>query len=196
MEVLRQPMEDGQVTISRIAGTLTYPCAMMVVAAMNPCPCGYFGHPVRECSCSAERSDAIWPGYPARFWTGWICMWRWRRWNTRIWSPPGPEESSAAIRSRVNQARKIQQERYQSIGISCNAKLPAPAVNRFCPLDDGASALLSRAFETMGLSARAYDRILKVSRTIADLDKAEVISRRHIAEAVQYRSLDRKYWSR
>lgn len=107
-----------------------------------------------------------------------------------------PEESSAAIRSRVNQARKIQQERYQSIGISCNAKLPAPAVNRFCPLDDGASALLSRAFETMGLSARAYDRILKVSRTIADLDKAEVISRRHIAEAVQYRSLDRKYWSR
>ncbi len=196
MEVLRQPMEDGQVTISRIAGTLTYPCAMMVVAAMNPCPCGYFGHPVRECSCSAGAVSR----YLARV-SGPLLD----RLDLHVEVAPveyqnlvstRPEESSAAIRSRVNQARKIQQERYQSIGISCNAKLPAPAVNRFCPLDDGASALLSRAFETMGLSARAYDRILKVSRTIADLDKAEVISRRHIAEAVQYRSLDRKYWSR
>ena len=196
MEVLRQPMEDGQVTISRIAGTLTYPCAMMVVAAMNPCPCGYFGHPVRECSCSAGAVSR----YLARV-SGPLLD----RLDLHVEVAPveyqnlvstRPEESSAAIRSRVNQARKIQQERYQSIGISCNAKLPAPAVNRFCPLDDGASALLSRAFETMGLTARAYDRILKVSRTIADLDKAEVISRRHIAEAVQYRSLDRKYWSR
>ena len=196
IETLRQPMEDGQVTISRIAGTLTYPCAMMVVAAMNPCPCGYFGHPVRECSCSAGAVSR----YLARV-SGPLLD----RLDLHVEVAPveyqnlvstRPEESSAAIRSRVNQARKIQQERYQSIGISCNAKLPAPAVNRFCPLDDGASALLSRAFETMGLSARAYDRILKVSRTIADLDKAEVISRRHIAEAVQYRSLDRKYWSR
>ena len=107
-----------------------------------------------------------------------------------------PEESSAAIRQRVNRARRVQQERYREIGISCNAKLPSPAVNRFCPMDDSACALLSRAFETMGLSARAYDRILKVARTIADLDGAEVIRRQHIAEAVQYRSLDRKYWSR
>ena len=106
------------------------------------------------------------------------------------------EESSASIRQRVNAARHLQQQRYQGLGFSCNANLPAPAVNRFCPMDDGATALLSRAFDTMGLSARAYDRILKVSRTIADLDSAEVISRRHIAEAVQYRSLDRKYWNR
>ena len=196
MEVLRQPIEDGQVTISRVAGTLTYPCSMMVVAAMNPCPCGYFGHPSRECSCSAgavsrdlsrvsgpllDRLDLHVDVAPVEY---------------QNLVSAQQEESSSAIRLRVNQARKLQQERYRSIGISCNAKLPAPAVNKFCPMDDSASALLSRACETMGLSARAYDRILKVSRTIADLDGAEVISRRHIAEAVQYRSLDRKYWSR
>ena len=196
MEVLRQPIEDGQVTISRVSGTLTYPCSMMVVAAMNPCPCGYFGHPLRDCSCSPhavsrylsrvsgpllDRLDLHVEVAPVQY---------------RSLTSPQPEESSESIRRRVNSARKIQQERYQSIGISCNAKLPSPAVNRFCPMDDGASALLSRAFETMGLSARAYDRILKVSRTIADLDGGEVVQRRHIAEAVQYRSLDRKYWSR
>ena len=196
MEVLRQPIEDGQVTISRVAGTLTYPCSMMVVAAMNPCPCGYFGHPSRECSCSAGAVSR----YLSRV-SGPLLD----RLDLHVEVAPveyqnlvsaQQEESSSAIRLRVNQARKLQQERYRSIGISCNAKLPAPAVNKFCPMDDSASALLSRAFETMGLSARAYDRILKVSRTIADLDGAEVISRRHIAEAVQYRSLDRKYWSR
>ncbi|MDD3192937.1 MAG: YifB family Mg chelatase-like AAA ATPase [Oscillospiraceae bacterium] len=196
MEVLRQPIEDGQVTISRVSGTLTYPCDMMVVAAMNPCPCGYFGHPVRECSCSAsavsrylsrvsgpllDRLDLHVEVAPVEY---------------RNLVSTDSEEPSAVIRQRVNRARQLQQERYREIGVSCNAKLSAPALARFCPMDDGASALLSRAFESMGLSARAYDRILKVSRTIADLDGAEVISRRHIAEAVQYRSLDRKYWSR
>ena len=196
MEVLRQPIEDGQVTISRVAGTLTYPCSIMVVAAMNPCPCGYFGHPVRECSCSSHAVSR----YLSRV-SGPLLD----RLDLHVEVAPveyqnlvstQPEESSKSIRQRVNQARKLQRERYRSIGISCNAKLPAPAVNGFCPMDEGAAALLSRAFETMGLSARAYDRILKVSRTIADLDGAEVICRRHIAEAVQYRSLDRKYWSR
>ncbi len=196
MEVLRQPIEDGQVTISRVAGTLTYPCSIMVVAAMNPCPCGYFGHPVRECSCSSHAVSR----YLSRV-SGPLLD----RLDLHVEVAPveyqnlvstQPEESSQSIRQRVNQARKLQRERYRSIGISCNAKLPAPAVNGFCPMDEGAAALLSRAFETMGLSARAYDRILKVSRTIADLDGAEVICRRHIAEAVQYRSLDRKYWSR
>lgn len=196
MEVLRQPIEDGQVTISRVAGTLTYPCSIMVVAAMNPCPCGYFGHPVRECSCSSHAVSR----YLSRV-SGPLLD----RLDLHVEVAPveyqnlvstQPEESSKSIRQRVNQARKLQRERYRSIGISCNAKLPAPEVNGFCPMDEGAAALLSRAFETMGLSARAYDRILKVSRTIADLDGAEVICRRHIAEAVQYRSLDRKYWSR
>ena len=196
MEVLRQPIEDGQVTISRVSGSLTYPCSMMVVAAMNPCPCGYYGHPVRECTCSQNAVGR----YLSRV-SGPLLD----RLDLHIEVAPveyehlvstQKEESSAAIRQRVNAARKLQQERYSGLGFACNANLPAPAVNQFCPMDDGAAALLSRAFDTMGLSARAYDRILKVSRTIADLDGAEVISRRHIAEAVQYRSLDRKYWNR
>jgi len=196
MEVLRQPIEDGQVTISRVSGSLTYPCSMMVVAAMNPCPCGYYGHPVRECTCSQNAVGR----YLSKV-SGPLLD----RLDLHIEVAPveyehlvstQKEESSASIRQRVNAARHLQQQRYQGLGFSCNANLPAPAVNRFCPMDDGATALLSRAFDTMGLSARAYDRILKVSRTIADLDGAEVISRRHIAEAVQYRSLDRKYWNR
>ncbi|MBR2635928.1 MAG: YifB family Mg chelatase-like AAA ATPase [Oscillospiraceae bacterium] len=196
MEVLRQPIEDGQVTISRVSGALTYPCSMMVVAAMNPCPCGYYGHPVRECTCSQNAVGR----YLSKV-SGPLLD----RLDLHIEVAPveyehlvstQKEESSASIRQRVNAARHLQQQRYQGLGFSCNANLPAPAVNRFCPMDDGATALLSRAFDTMGLSARAYDRILKVSRTIADLDGAEVISRRHIAEAVQYRSLDRKYWNR
>ena len=196
MEVLRQPIEDGQVTISRVSGSLTYPCSMMVVAAMNPCPCGYYGHPVRECTCSQNAVGR----YLSKV-SGPLLD----RLDLHIEVAPveyehlvstQKEESSASIRQRVNAARHLQQQRYQGLGFSCNANLPAPAVNRFCPMDDGATALLSRAFDTMGLSARAYDRILKVSRTIADLDSAEVISRRHIAEAVQYRSLDRKYWNR
>ena len=196
MEVLRQPIEDGQVTISRVSGSLTYPCSMMVVAAMNPCPCGYYGHPVRECTCSQNAVGR----YLSKV-SGPLLD----RLDLHIEVAPveyehlvstQKEESSASIRQRVNAARHLQQQRYQGLGFSCNANLPAPAVNQFCPMDDGATALLSRAFDTMGLSARAYDRILKVSRTIADLDGAEVISRRHIAEAVQYRSLDRKYWNR
>lgn len=196
MEVLRQPIEDGQVTISRVSGSLTYPCSMMVVAAMNPCPCGYYGHPVRECTCSQNAVGR----YLSKV-SGPLLD----RLDLHIEVAPveyehlvstQKEESSSSIRQRVNAARHLQQQRYQGLGFSCNANLPAPAVNRFCPMDDGATALLSRAFDTMGLSARAYDRILKVSRTIADLDGAEVISRRHIAEAVQYRSLDRKYWNR
>ncbi len=196
MEVLRQPIEDGQVTISRVSGSLTYPCSMMVVAAMNPCPCGYYGHPVRECTCSQNAVGR----YLSKV-SGPLLD----RLDLHIEVAPveyehlvstQKEEASASIRQRVNAARHLQQQRYQGLGFSCNANLPAPAVNQFCPMDDGATALLSRAFDTMGLSARAYDRILKVSRTIADLDGAEVISRRHIAEAVQYRSLDRKYWNR
>ena len=196
MESLRQPIEDGQVTISRVSGTLSYPCSMMVVAAMNPCPCGYFGHPTHPCSCT----DAAVSRYLARV-SGPLLD----RLDLHVEVAPvayenlvstHQEESSAAIRQRVNQARKRQQERYRAIGISCNAKLPAWALQQFCPMDDGAKALLEKVFESMGLSARAYERIVKVSRTIADLEGAETIQRRHIAEAVQYRSLDRKYWSR
>ena len=194
MEILRQPIEDGKVTISRVSGTLTYPCSMMVIAAMNPCPCGYFGHPTRPCTCSPQkvrqylsrvsgplldRLDLHIEALPVEF---------------KHISSDEPAESSAAVRERVNAAREIQKARFGSSGITNNARIPSSRLHQDCPVTDGGKKLLENAFNRMGLSARAYDRILKVSRTIADLDQSEVIDSKHIAEAVQYRSLDRKYW--
>jgi magnesium chelatase family protein len=196
LEILRQPLEDGTVTISRVAGTLTYPCSIMLVCAMNPCPCGFYGHPKRRCTCP--------PGAVAKY-------------LSRISGPlldrldlhvevPAVEfdeldkrqksEPSHKIKARVNNARAIQQERYKEHGITCNARLTPALMREYCGLTDEARALLKKSFELMGLSARAYDRILKVSRTIADLDGSSNIEINHVAEAVQYRSLDRKYWDR
>ena len=194
MEVLRQPLENGEITISRVSGTLSYPCDVMLVAAMNPCPCGYYGHPIRNCICGKNAVTK----YVSKV-SGPLLD----RIDIHIEVPPvefseltsnAVEESSAEIKKRVNEARKIQQERYKGTDIKCNSGLNASMLNKCCPMDEKAQALLGKAFEKMGLSARAYDRILKVSRTIADLDKSEVIKARHIAEAVQYRNLDRKYW--
>ena len=194
MEVLRQPLEDGVVTISRAAGRLTYPCNVMLVAAMNPCPCGYYGHPTRKCTCSPmavsrylakvsgpllDRIDIHVEVMPVEF---------------DDLSSTRKAEPSEVIRARVNAARKIQNERYAGTGITCNAMLTPAMLQKYCVLTDGAKLLLKNAFEKMGLSARAYDRILKVARTIADLDESENIDAKHIAEALQYRSLDRKYW--
>ena len=194
MEVLRQPLEDGVVTISRAAGRLTYPCSVMLVAAMNPCPCGYYGHPTRKCTCTPmavsrylakvsgpllDRIDIHVEVMPVEF---------------DDLSSTRRAESSEVIRARVNAARKIQNERYAGTGITCNAMLTPAMIQQYCVLTDGAKLLLKNAFEKMGLSARAYDRILKVARTIADLDESENIDIKHIAEALQYRSLDRKYW--
>ena len=194
MEVLRQPLEDGTVTISRAAGRLTYPCSIMLVAAMNPCPCGYYGHPTRKCTCSEgsvsrylskvsgpllDRIDLHVEVMPVEF---------------ADLADRSRAESSAAIRERVNAARRIQNERYKDTGITCNAMLTPAYLHRFCILTEEAKNMLKTAFERMGLSARAYDRILKVARTIADLDGSEDIDVQHIAEALQYRSLDRKYW--
>lgn len=196
IEVLRQPMEDGAVTISRVHGTLTYPCRVMVVAAMNPCPCGYFGHPTRACTCSK--------GAVAKY-LGRISGPLLDRLDLHIDVPPvdydslanhQKSESSAAIRQRVMRVRQIQQQRFQDKNIYANAQIPPGMLEQFCPMDDGAKAMLKSAFERLGLSGRAYDRILKVARTAADLEESEVIRRPHIAEAIQYRSLDRKYWSR
>ena len=196
IEVLRQPMEDGAVTISRVHGTLTYPCRVMVVAAMNPCPCGYFGHPTRACTCSK--------GAVAKY-LGRISGPLLDRLDLHIDVPPvdydslanhQKSEPSAAIRQRVMRVRQIQQQRFQDNKIYANAQIPPGMLEQFCPMDDGAKAMLKSAFERLGLSGRAYDRILKVARTAADLEESEVIRRPHIAEAIQYRSLDRKYWSR
>lgn len=194
MEVLRQPIEDGRVTISRVSATLSYPCSVMLVAAMNPCPCGYFGHPTHPCTCSEKMVSR----YLGRV-SGPLLD----RLDLHIEVPPVDYDSlsssekaepSAAIRARVNGARKIQQERYKGRDIYCNARLTPAMLREACPLTDRASALLRGAFERLGLSARAYDRVLKVARTIADLDGAEVIDTIHVGEAIQHRSLDRKYW--
>lgn len=193
LEVLRQPMEDGKVTISRVAGTITYPCRFMLVAAMNPCPCGYYGHPVRPCTCSQfaidrylqkisgpllDRIDLHVEVEPVEYET---------------LSADTDAESSAEIRKRVMAARAIQSKRYEGTDVHCNAQMPTTMLHQVCKLTPDADKLLKNAFERMGLSARAYDRILKVARTIADLAASESIEAAHISEAVQYRSLDRKY---
>ncbi len=195
MEALRQPMEDGMITISRAAGRLTYPCRFQLVAAMNPCRCGFFGHPTRACTCP--------PGSAARY-LGKISGPLLDRLDIHIEVPPVDYmklagrpvgESSAEIRKRVNEARKLQQERFRDTGVLCNARITPAMQREYCEMTDAASNLLQKAFERIGLSARAYDRILKISRTIADLDHEEKLSTTHIAEAIQYRSLDRKYWN-
>ena len=194
MEVLRQPIENGSVTISRVGGTVSYPCSAMFVAAMNPCPCGYFGHPTRRCTCSAQAVSR----YLSRV-SGPLLD----RLDLHIEVPPvefeqldggGGAENSRSIRERVNAARRIQRDRFRGTAISCNARITPDRLHEFCRLSDAGRALLKKAFDRLGLSARAYDRILKVCRTIADLDKSEAIGPGHVAEAVQYRSLDRKYW--
>ncbi len=194
MEVLRQPIENGTITISRAACALTYPCSVMLICAMNPCPCGYFGHPTRKCSCPS--------GAPARYLSK-VSGPLLDRLDIHIEVPPvdynqlsdtESGECSADIRARVNEARKIQLERFKGTDVTCNAKMTPALTRKYCTLSDKAAKTLEISFEKLGLSARAYDKILKVARTIADLDKSELIENNHILEAIQYRSLDRKFW--
>ncbi len=187
LEILRQPIEDRSVTISRAAGTVTYPCTFMLIAAMNPCPCGYYGHPTRKCSCSAkkvvdyqqrisgpllDRFDLHIEVAPAEF---------------KDLSSEKKEESSEAVRKRVTAARNKQSERFKGTAITCNALITDSKLQEFCPMDDEASAALDRLFRALSLSGRAYSRILKTARTIADLDGSELIRKHHITEAAQYR---------
>lgn len=194
LEALRQPMENGNITIVRAACGYTYPCSVMLVCAMNPCPCGYYGHPERECTCPK--------GTPAKYLSR-VSGPLLDRLDIHIEVPPvdfqrlsdsKPAESSEKVRERVNAARKIQQERFKGTEITCNAKMNGAETKKYCVLEPSASAVLEKAFERMNLSARAYDKILRVSRTIADLRGSENISSADVAEAVQYRSLDRKFW--
>ena len=195
LEVLRQPIEDSVITISRSGQKCTYPCSIMVIAAMNPCPCGYFGDPTHTCTCSEVKIRR----YLSRV-SGPLLD----RFDIHVEVPPvafgelrGKQtgEPSAAIRERVDRARKLQQRRYAGSGTTCNAKINAGQFDRYCVIDKEAEATLKTAFESLGFTARAYDRVLKVARTIADLDGEEVIRAHHMLEAVQFRSLDRKYWS-
>ena len=194
METMRQPLEDGKVTISRVAGSLTYPSEFTLVAAMNPCPCGYFGHPARKCTCSPMV---------VRKYLNRISGPMLDRLDLHIEVPPveysslkstASEETSAEIAYRVNKAREIQNERYKGTGITCNARLTPGMLSKFCVLSSAAEQMLKASFDRLGLSARAYDRILKVSRTIADLEGSKNIEVSHIAQAIQFRSLDRKFW--
>ena len=194
LEVLRQPIEDNRVTISRASSRVTYPCSMMFVAAMNPCPCGYRGHPKIACTCSEmavqryisrvsgpllDRIDLHVEVAPVEF---------------ADLTGENREESSATVRARVEAARRIQQRRFAGEEISCNARIPAGRLQQFCPLEKQALDFLRTSFENLGMTARAYDRVVKVARTIADLAGEEQIAKKHVAEALAYRALDQKYW--
>lgn len=193
-EILRQPMEDGRITLSRAGSRVSYPSSFMLAAAMNPCPCGYFGHPTRPCRCSSTKVG---------LYLGKISGPLLDRLDLQVEVPPVrygelaspvPAESSADIRARVEEARGLQQQRYEGSGVFCNARLTPDLLRRYCVLTPEAEALLRAAYDRLGLSGRSYDRLLKVSRTIADLAHSRDIGPDHIAEAIQFRDLDRKYW--
>lgn len=194
--MLRQPLEDHSITITRATGRVTFPSSFMLVCAMNPCRCGYFGHPTRQCTCRKKDIRE----YLQRI-SGPLLD----RIDIQIEVPPlsyeelsgtRPSESSADIRKRVVEARRLAVNRYAENGekIFSNASLSSRQIRKYCSLSSDAERLLRNAFDKMGLSGRGYDRILRLSRTIADLDKSETIQVNHIAEAIQLRSLDRKYW--
>ncbi len=195
LEVLRQPLEDREITISRARSTVNYPAGFMLVASMNPCPCGYYNHPEKECTCAQGAVKK----YLSRI-SGPLLD----RIDLHVEVTPVPfkdlalqerGESSAEIRARVIKAREIQQKRFeQSPTIHCNAQMSSSKIRTFCTLDEPSTTLLKNAMEKLGLSARAYDRILKVARTIADLAGEEEIRAPHVAEAITYRSLDRENW--
>lgn len=191
LEILRQPLEDGKIVISRAAGQATFPCHIMLVAAMNPCPCGYLGHPTHACSCTQSAID---------------------RYRSRISGPlldridlhvnvdpvdyeslasTQGGESSETVRKRVIAAREIQRQRLEEFGVYCNAQIPDSRLRSLCQTTPSATRMLATAFDRLGLSARAYSRILKVARTIADMAQSQKIEEPHIGEALQYRTLDR-----
>lgn len=196
LEVMRQPLESRNITISRARFTVDYPASFMLIAAMNPCPCGYYNHPEKECICGTnvvqrylskisgpllDRIDLHVEVTPVEF---------------KELSSERNSEKSAAIRKRVIEARNIQKIRFQEINhVHSNAQMSVKQVRDICKIDESGRILLKMAMEKLGLSARAYDRILKVARTIADMDHAEQIENQHLAEAIQFRSLDREGWA-
>lgn len=194
LEVLRGPLEDRKITISRLNSTITYPCNFMFIASMNPCPCGYFGSKEKECKCKPEQiqkyvnkiSGPLLDRIDIHIEVTGIKFSKLQS-NQKV-------ENSKEIKNRVNKARKIQIERYKEYNIYSNAELTPKLIEKFCKLDNPSKIILEKAFKKLGLSPRAYGRILKVARTIADLEAKYQISQNHLAEAIQYRSLDRKYW--
>jgi magnesium chelatase family protein len=194
LEALRQPLEEGVVNVSRVAGAASFPARVMLVAALNPCPCGYYMDATRSCSCPVTKIR----GYLQRI-SGPLLD----RVDIQIEVPrlmrdeimgTGDGETSGVIRARVGQARAVQAERFGGNGIFCNAHMRPRDIKKHCALNEEVRKFLSSAIDQLGLSARAFDRVVKLSRTIADLDGAAAIGLHHVAEAIQYRGLDRKLW--
>jgi magnesium chelatase family protein len=195
LEVMRQPLEDGKVTISRAAGSLTFPAEFMLVAAMNPCPCGHYGDLRRECRCSPVQVQKYRPRLSGPLLDRIDIHVEVPAIELKDLAGTSAEESSASIRERVTRARLVQLQRFSDQGrVTCNARMTPRLLRKHCALDPESMELLKQAVANLSLSARAYDRILKVSRTIADLAGAPKIQAVHLAEAVQYRALDRSLW--
>lgn len=195
-EALRQPMEDNIVTIPRANGTVTYPCNIMVVCAMNPCPCGFFGHPTKQCTCSVHQVSNYMSKVSGPFLD---------RIDIHVEVPSLefteihdalPSTSSQQMRDLVSKGRRMQEKRFSGSSITYNGDMSPSMMNEFCKIEGEAAELLKRAFDNLSLSGRAYDKIRKVSRTIADVDESENIEARHVAEALQYRNISDKYWSK
>ncbi len=194
LEVLRQPLEDGTVTISRAMGSLTFPANIMLVAAMNPCPCGYRGDPKRQCKCNPLQVER----YIGRI-SGPLLD----RLDIHIEVPPVPFRqlsdqsvgtSSEKMKSDVYAAREMQQRRFGKSSLRLNGRMTPPQIRKYCKLEPDAESLLKSAMEEMGLSARAHDKILRIGRTIADLSASDNINSDHLSEAINYRTLDRSFW--
>lgn len=195
LEALRQPLEDGEVSISRVKGRYKYPSRFLLVASMNPCPCGYYGYQLKQCRCTENQIRA----YLNRI-SGPLLD----RIDLHISIEPvkyedinsqKKEETSEEIRKRVEKVKDVQLERFKNEGIMFNSQMKQRHIKKYCPMTSKAESLMESAFKSMALSTRAYGKILKVARTIADMEGVDVISESHIAEAIQYRQLDRKYWA-
>ncbi|MEO1669803.1 MAG: YifB family Mg chelatase-like AAA ATPase [Cyanobacteria bacterium J06631_2] len=192
LEYLRQPLEDGQVTISRTRQSVVFPAQFTLVASTNPCPCGYFGDPIQHCSCSPRQRDSYWARLSGPLMDRIDLQVAANRLKPEEMTRQTIGEDSAVVRARVIAARKLAEQRFQNEpGISCNAEMRSHHLQDFCVLDDASRNLLEGAIRKLGLSARAMDRVLKVSRTIADLAGDRDLQSNHLAEAIQYRTIDR-----